>query len=352
MKRTVLVGFFAAGWMILSADAAFASRAELDGRGLPRFLADDPTILSVFPGGAGDVPSQMLIDFVYGSYDPYYEAYENPEPFEPREANTRFAVALFGRSVKFGYLLDGSTHNIVLGMPRGFGFTLGFADRYDESESFRRSEYSDHIEERYEYRKTSETQIRASLGWKGRLGERRTLSLAAAGSYLESNIQRDFKSTLDGVVREETHGMVESDPGVGWEVALQSLDPVSGLLIAARYSDKDRHPQSEEVTATAWRSQRASLDLGWRWTPQMLDDLVFGCTGSWSKDESDFVLGSPSYDLYASETEFWRGGFFISGERRVVGLVYILQPDRCRYFGLLFCNEAMQPFKIFVLIVR
>jgi len=312
VKRTVSIGFVAVGWVILSAAAAFASRAELDGRGLPRFLADDPTNLPVFPGGAAGLPSQMLVDFIYGP------GYDYPEPFESRDPSDRLAVALFGRHVKLGYVLDGPTHHLVLGMPRGFGFILGFSDRHDEDEDYTKTEWNGQIEESFDYTKTSETQIRASLGWSGRLGDRRTLSIALAGSYLDSEIRSKSKRVLDGEITEDVHQVVESDPGAGWEISLQSLDPEAGPLIAARYSDTNRNPHSEEIAATAWRSRRASLDLAWRWTPEMLDDLVFGWTSSWSKDESPVDLNYSSHIVDRSEAEIFRGGVFVSGEKRIL----------------------------------
>jgi hypothetical protein len=77
--------------VVFAAAPVMASRAEIDGRGLPRRLALDETLLRLFPGSARLFVPQISLDYI-----------SDPSSFSQPSVSDRFAMAMIGEKTKLG----------------------------------------------------------------------------------------------------------------------------------------------------------------------------------------------------------------------------------------------------------
>ncbi len=145
--------------LVLSAGRAHASRASLDGRGLPRLLAVDETMIVEFPGSAARFGRRVLLDAAGTG---------------PADA---FGMVLLGSSWRYGYLVDQDLHNLFLASPGGFGAVVGF--RNDDFERRQRASGVSSRDRRWD------RTFRVGLGWSAASPERMT-GVGAAFSYRDA----------------------------------------------------------------------------------------------------------------------------------------------------------------------
>ncbi len=299
MRQWMMVWVLAVG-VLLAAAPARASRAALESRALPGGLASDASVLFLYPALAGMNGSEVLLD-------------------------DDLALVLMGESFRYGYLVDGKTHNLIVSGPSRWGMTLGFRDGYSSSEDdrvyFHRGATGTGLEVNSENANRSENAERAfrlGLGWRAGDENGRIFEIATAGSLIQSEGESRFYQLGSGGDIDSGSVRFDGDSGLGGEIGLRTLAVDSGLLAAARFSYEDLRPKWSGPYSVDLVRKTLSLDLGWRLRHEKLDDLVIGASVSWS-DRTTMTLGGgySSTEIRASSKTVYSGNLFLSGEKEV-----------------------------------
>ncbi len=285
---------------LMAAGPVHASRAALESRALPSGLAPDASVLFLYPALAGANGSQVLLD-------------------------DDLVLALMGTGVRYGYLVDGSTHNLIVGGRSGWGVTLGFRDAYTSSDDERvylvrnggttplpvRSAQADQFE-------NAERAFRLGLGWRVGEPNGRILEIATAGALIQGEGKsRFFRIDDDGDIDSAAVGF-DADSGLGGEIGIRTLAADSGFLAAARFSYEDLRPKWTGPVSFDLVRKSLALDLGWRLHDERLDDLVIGLSLGWL-DRTALTMsgGYGSTSIRAVQTTVYNGALFLSGEKAV-----------------------------------
>ena len=302
-----------------------ASRAELDGRGLPRLLALDSSNILLFPGSAAQFGRSALIDLSSYSYSPIYIDYLSNETVAALVApitttSDRLIMGLTGRTLVFGYVLDGATHNLVLSHRSGWGASLGISDVYSETERARDISFGNRQEYESTVLETSRRDVRLTLGWAHTNASQRLFELGLTGDMVhaqQSTARTD--QTVDTTLF--SYAEWKSEPGFGFDVRLRTLSPRSGFQGMLRFAYEDLQPEVVAGPPTTWVRRYALSELGWRIPLKELEDLQIGLVLEWYHDTFSGQSGSQGYFSTTQEsTENTRyfGQIFASGERLIV----------------------------------
>ena len=315
-------------WGILSSVpiSSFASRAELDGRGLPRLLALDSSNILLFPGSAAQFGRSALIDLSTYTYSPIiFVDYVSDETVASLVApitttSDRFIMGLTGKKLVFGYVLDGATHNLVLSHRSGWGASLGISDMYSEIERARDVTFGTRQEYEASSLEVSRRDVRLTLGWAGTNASQRLFELGVTGDMVHA--QQSISQT-DQTVDTTLFSYAEwkSEPGFGVDVRLRTLSPRSGFQGMVRFAYEDLQPEVVAGPPTTWIRRYALSELGWRIPLKELTDLQMGLVLEWSHDTFGGQAGSQGYfstTQESSENTRYFGEIFASGERAIV----------------------------------
>lgn len=287
---------------------AFASRASQEGRALPRLLSEDVSLARFLPGVLSGQDRFFLVD-VGGNATPWLAP-------GLASGNDDLAMALVGDRVRFGYILDGSTHNLVLTGRAGWGVVLGVTDGFKDS----RDEAADTSITFSAEAKTevSRRVVRLGAGWTFGSGTGRTFSVGTGVTYLDVDYTFDFTRITEFEVQ-NYHAVWNSSPGLGFDLTFQSVSPGPGLQIGGQLRFEDLHGEGTLAAPIPPRRRYASLQAGWRVDTQAVDDLILGVTASWQLDTSVSAYASTySYpDISTRETTDYLGGVFLSAEHEV-----------------------------------
>lgn len=282
------------------ASPARASRAEVDGRGLPRLLAVDPTLARVLPASVGILDPQALFDYSTG--DP-------------------FVMAVGGRAVRYAYFVDDDSHNLLVAFPSGWGFTAGYSEVYSESEFHNLIILSSgYASEEFSKTQNERRELRLGLGWRHPGASGRVLEIGLGASYLDwDNTTHNLYLSEDGP-EYETKGGWDSDRALGFDVTVRSVSPSPGVQVALHLSYANLKPKSDVPLSVGAHRRRASVDVGWRLATPETDDLVMGFTASWQTDTDLRLTARDVYELTANQEETKVGtlGVFLSGEREIL----------------------------------
>jgi len=286
--------------------SAFASRAAQEGRALPRFLSEDVGLARFMPGVLSGQDRFVLVD-VGGNATTWLA------PGLP-EGSDDLAMALVGDRVRFGYILDGSTQNLVLTGRAGwgvvFGVTDGFRDNRDEAADTSRA-YAAEAES-----EVSRRVVRLAAGWTFGSGTDRKFSLGAGVTYLDVDYTFDYTRVMD-LDYQSYHAVWNSSPGLGFDLTFQSVSPGPGLQIGGQVRFEDLNAEGTLSAYIPPRRRYASLQAGWRLDTQAVDDLMLGITASWQIDTAvNFYASSYPY-ITSTETTDYLGGVFLSAEHQV-----------------------------------
>ena len=296
---------WAAVWVLamsglLAAGPVHASRAALESRALPAALAPDASALFLYPALAGASESQVLLD-------------------------DDLVLALIGTGVRYGYLVDGNTHNLIVGGPSGWGLTLGFRDAYTSRDDERvylvrnggtnplplRSAQADMFE-------NAERTFRLGLGWRVGDPDGRILEIGTAGALIQGEGESAYIHIDDDGDIDSASVRFDADSGLGGEIGIRTLAADSGFLAAARFSYEDLRPKWSGPVSFDMVSKSLALDLGWRLSDERLDDLVIGLSVGWTEWTTVMMSGGySSTSIRAVETTVYSGGLYLSGEKTV-----------------------------------
>lgn len=285
--------------LLVLASPGFASRAELDARSLPRLLALDPTNVVLLPASLGGMPRQAELDYTTSAAD-------------------RFAMGMAGSGTRFAYVLNGESHNLYLGGAH-WGAILGFQDSYYSEEELRVYSVPGVYNSDASAGKQSRRTVRLGIGWQHDWGSDRVLQIGVGGSWIDAEWSTQRYEVDSGTEYSYAYSL-SGDPGWGVDATLQFLGLRSGLLLALRYRYSDLSPDftmSPPVHLDLRdRSQAASVDVGWRFRPDPLDDLVAGASFSWSEEWTPRDARY-SGSLGQRDITLYRGAVFLSGEKNV-----------------------------------
>jgi hypothetical protein len=282
--------------MMLPPTSALASRAALDGRGLPRFLALDPSNDVSFPGSAARFDPQLLLDY------------------------PGFGLGMMGRTLRFGYVLDGGSHNLILAHPSGWGMALGISDQYDETQrsDYRNEDQGPLITNTYD--KSSRRDVRLNLGWSALSESGRSYEVTLGGSIIDAEESSSGTRFFEGVTDSFSYAWT-SGPGTQFALRLRTVSPNNGLLLAIDSYYEDLHPEAEDGSTPEFVRRYAASQLGFRLGMEELDDLVIGIRLQWNHDTMNAVpyTTSTSVSISGRDASNYFGGVFASAERHVVG---------------------------------
>ncbi len=306
----VAVLALATGLVLAFPYRAAASRAEIDGYGLPRLLKVDVSSLYYFPGTIGRASSRIQLDTGSGA------RLSDPGPNEV--SGDAFAIAMLGEGFKYGYFLDGNSHNLVIGQG-AWGLTLGFLDFYTEREIDTESQ----AQLSAESFRLSQRTLRMAFGWQHRTETGRVVEGTVAASWISSEGSASESRTSSGT-EQLSEMMWESDGGYAVDAAFRTVTEGEGAVFSATYSYGDLRPRGVLQTEygpvsldQSLISREASMSLGYRSTPRVLDMLTLGLMATWS-DGSEVNGQSTSPGLESTHRELYRGGVFLSAERHIV----------------------------------
>jgi hypothetical protein len=310
-RRRSLAAVFVLVLLVGPAEFCLGSRAELDGRALPRFLAVDPTLLRLLPGSVSRLGSMVLADIARSGYDPI-----TGEPV----GGDDFALGLAGKGLRFGYFLDQDSHNLIVGGGGGWGITLGFTDTHvkRETREQRVSELYGDYESLTEIKQTR-AEVRLGAGWQGITGGGRVHEIGVGGRYIDAEFER-ASTTVQDTLWESRRERWVSDPGVAIDITYRTVAPRSGLLARASFLYEDLNPSSSDSTSGLEEFLRAaSIDLGLRIPAPPLADLVVGVSAAW-RDEERSLEGSSYLTSVATRYEetSYMGAIFASAEMEVI----------------------------------
>jgi len=287
--------------------AAFASRTAQEGRALPRLLSEDVSLVRFLPGVVAGRDRFFLVDVTNSSASNLALA--------PREGTDDLAAVILGRGTHVGYVLDGSTHNLVVTGRAGWGVVLGVSDGYTRD----LYDSADTSRVYTEFRKSELSRRLARLGggWTmGPAGGRR-VSVGLGVTYLDV----DYSSEIDlvvGTLSRTFEGGWRSNPGLGFDVTFQALSPNPGLQMGGRFSLENLNEESSIPTGLPLRRRYATLEAGWRVDTRAVDDLMVGITTSWTTESTAEIHGGSSYQtLRVTETTQYYGAVFFSAEHEV-----------------------------------
>jgi hypothetical protein len=292
----------AAGLLLLGGaapPAAMASRAEVDGRGLPRLLAPDLTLVRTLPASASPLDPQGLVDYDTGD---------------------AFVLAMGGHRLRYAYFVDGDSHNLLLAFPSGWGFTAGYSETYTETERHQYYETSNLASEEFTKTEDQERQFRLGLGWRREGVSGRVLEVGIGGFYVDRDNGTHQLAISQNGPQYETEAGWNSHNALGFDVTARSLSPLSGLQVALFFSYVNLDPVAKTPLGAGAKRRRASVDVGWRLPTAKADDFMLGFTSSWQTD-TDLRVTAPDlaeYITYADETKLGTLGLFMSGEREVL----------------------------------
>jgi hypothetical protein len=295
---------------------AGASRAELEGRGLPPLLSSDPSLVRFFPDLAGVSGPLLLVDY---SADRITTVSHSISSRQITESN-RFVFALAGKRTRIGYALDGLTHNLVVAFPSGWGVVLGVSDNYWKEQ---RQFYNDEPptgsdSQSFNIVETSEREVRLAASRCFGLPGKRILEVGVGGTYYDRDVTIDSGGGIVGELVVSEQGW-RSDPGLAADVTVRTLTGGAGFLGAARvfYQDLNWDPKGDLAPRSVGRG--GEFQLGWRIHTRSLDDFVAGFVGSWSRvpGDADASGSSSGASLDQEETTRFEYGAFVSGEARV-----------------------------------
>ena len=304
-RKRRLVSMFLLLFAATTAAGAEASRTAEDARGLPRLLAVDAGDLRVLPATIATLSPQLLIESSSLSYD---------FPVSELAGTDDLGLALAGRRIRFGYLLDGPSQNLVMGGPGGWGATVGFVDGYYRDENYRY--YDDDYASREDY-EDWERAFRLGLGWRKTGSGGRLFEIGVAGSLIQA--ERDVGALLlrNGETTEYSLRW-KADHGAGFETTLRTLSPDPGLQAALRFRYEDLHPEAEPVEFEPRLIRRgAAADLGWRVDIAPLDDVVIGVTASWWREQETTFTQYEWERVLEAERIRYDGAIFVSVEEKI-----------------------------------
>jgi len=308
--------------------SVLASRAALDGRGLPYLLAIDPSNAVIFPGSAALFGRSALLDYTpYVGSDPIYDYYLRPEAVryvgplvDPVRANPqRFILGLTGKTLAFGYAMDGRSHNLILSHHSGWGISVGIEDKYDNLESYERSSNPPYSAIRNSSLEISRRDVKFALGWSLGNNAERTYEVGATADvvYMQYSTTQ-FYANSDTTIA--ATGEWRSEPGLGFDLRLRTLSPVSGFQGAVRFAYEDLQPDVSSGPQAAWIRRYGVAELGWRFPMKALDDFVAGVVLEWSRDSITGPQGSSYSYLRTTSAEVtqYYGQLFASAEHVIV----------------------------------
>jgi hypothetical protein len=306
---------------------ARASRAELDGRGLPHLLAIDPSNILLFPGSARLFSDNALLDYTgysFHMFDYYdYWRYAPPPSFSSlvqpvSRTSENFALALAGKKFVFGYVLDGLTHNLVIAHRSGWGASLGISDQYHEEQ-----DEVDQLNGQLSTYRTSAVEVsrrdvRLALGWSKQTSSGRSFELGVGADFVNTQFSTSTSSTdVDTTVYEYKEW--KSEPGIGFDVRVRTLNPASGFQGALRFAYEDLQPDVIAGPPAGWIRRYALSEFGWRGPFHELDDLAVGIVLEWSHDTVHGLDNDENYSSTAFENTRYFGQVFASAEHQIVG---------------------------------
>ena len=289
-------------------------------------LALDPATLLLFPGSAAQFGRTVLIDYseYTGSaldFVDYYSQRSLPPLVAPVSSiSERFAMAVTGKRLAFGYVLDGATHNLVLGHESGWGASLGISDVYDAFESSSREYYGNYFEFRDVQQEISRRDLRFTLGWTGLTGAGRVLEIALGGNLVSAQ-QSAYLSVTDIDTTVISSSEWKSEPGIGVDVRLRTLNPQSGFQAVLRFAYEDLQPDVISGDPTTWIRRYGLAELGWRPQLEAIDDIMAGVILEWTHDTFANIPVSNPYTGSWEDLDNTRyfGQIFASGQHRIAG---------------------------------
>ena len=322
-----------------------ASRAELDGRGFPYLLAIDPSNVVLFPGSATMFSQSALVDYYpYTSSDSPTDIYYLPDalryvgPFvDPVKAvPQRFVLGLTGKHLTFGYVMDGKSHNLILSHASGLGLSVGIEDKYDLSDRYDQETDLPYSSARRGSLEISRRDLRLGLGWSSGNASRRIFEVGVTADvvYMQYDVSQIFANIDTAVISDAAW---KSEPGLGFDVRLRTLSPVSGLQGAFRFAYEDLQPNVMSGPATSWIRRYGLAELGWRFQLKELDDFVAGIVLECSEDSFSGPEGGGYYSLGFVDNQMtqYYGQVFASAERHIVQRLV----GRAGVRGSVFFNE-------------
>ena len=328
MRSWVLVALLP-GLSMLFAPAATASRAEIDGRGLPRLLAVDPSTLLLFPGSAAQFGRTALVDYSEGSSSPidfsefYYLASLPPLVAPVTSGSERFAMALTGKHLAFGYVLDGPTHNLVLSHEAGWGASLGISDVYDAVENSTLEYFNNLIRFTDSNQELSRRDLRLTLGWAGVTRSGRVNEIALGGNLVSTQQSTYFRIVDIATDIDTTTSASEwkSEPGFGFDVRLRTLSPQPGFQAAIRFAYEDLQPEVISGDPPTLIRRYGLAQLGWRMPFEVIDEVMAGVVLEWIHDTfQNMPVNSPGLGTWEdSDNTRYFGQIFASAEHRIGG---------------------------------
>jgi hypothetical protein len=277
---------------------AAASRVALDSRSLPFLLASDPSLIRVLPAEAAGRAAEVLADDDLG-------------------------LALGGRGLRYGYLLDGTTHNLFLAGRSSWGVVLGFTDRFQKEEDGSKTALYHSESEALNW----EHSARLGFGWAVADAGGRTFELGVTGKFIQGEISAEaYRSEEEG---ETTDLRLQSKVrhGLGADIVLRTLTSSAGLLLAVRGTYDDLRPEAADSVTLHGKRKAVGFDAGYRVKGLGTDDLVFGVSGSWSETSTADVSSGSAVSAASLTGTLWQGTGFISGEHE-------LRPDLVARGGL------------------
>lgn len=304
--------------LILSLPAlAFASRASQEGRVLPRLLSEDVSLVRFLPSVLSGQDRFFLVDVsntsAYSLSNVRYGRLPTPT-LGFQEGSDDLAAVILGGRTRFGYVLDGSTHNLVVA-GGGWGLILGVSDGYQRNleESADTSRAISSLNET----ELSRRLVRLGGGWTFAPGGRR-VSVGLGVTYLDVDYTSDHAVVSSGV-SSVFRGSWNSSPGLGFDVTVQSLSPRPGLQLGGQLALESMNEESSVPIGTPLRRRHAVLQAGWRVDTQAVDDLMVGVTASWVTQTDATISGSTAYQaIVATKTTDYFGGIFVSAEHEVL----------------------------------
>lgn len=286
---------------------ALASRASLEGRSLPRLLSEDVSLLRFLPGVMSGLDRFFLVDVAAGS--------SSDLVIGPTEGSDDLAAVLLGDRTRFGYVLDGSTHNLVVSGRAGWGLVLGVSDGFTKH----REETADTSGARYQLRETelSRRVARLGAGWTFHAGGERRVSVGAGLTYLDVDYSVRTVSVI-ATQSEVFEGGWKSSPGLGYDLTVQTISPGPGLQLGGRLALELLNEDSTIPTGLPLRRRYATLQAGWRVDTPAVDDLMVGVATSWSTESEVDLYGTTFYQaLIVTERVQYYGAVFVSAEHEI-----------------------------------
>jgi hypothetical protein len=262
---------------------------------LPHSLALDPSNALTYPGSLGAMEPQILID-------------------------DDLVLGLAGRSMRFGYLDDTSTHALVMASPGGWGMLLGFRDRYSGTQYFEESGGGARTSETRDWQRT----FLVGLGAHRIAASGRSYEAVLAGTVMQGEQGSDYRDRED-VTDPTVRGQLwKLGPALGGGLRLRTVTASNGLLLALSGEYLDRRPEGTFSMPQNLTEQEYSVAIGWRLSYPGLDDLVLAATALWSEIQDLHVTGD--YDEYRvrhTRDRVFTADVRVSGERRILPSVVL-----------------------------